>query len=85
MGHLQSKLNKKCFKSKIKKKKINKKEKKKFKVQEVEEIEENCQFLNDDSDVEAKKIMQDQLAFNSDIFVLNQMMLSVQLFGNLER
>lgn len=34
---------------------------------------------------EIKRRMQDQLAFNSDIFVLNQMMMSVQFFANYER
>lgn len=34
---------------------------------------------------EIKRKMQDQLAFNSDIFVLNQMMMSVQFFANYER
>jgi hypothetical protein len=38
-----------------------------------------------DYDAEAKRRMQEQLAFNSDIFVLNQMMLSVQFFRNFER
>ena len=38
-----------------------------------------------DFEVEIKRHMQDQLAFNSDIFVLNQMMLSVQFFANYER
>lgn len=41
-------------------------------------------FQNDD-DVVARRRMQDQLAFDSDIFALNQMMLSVQFFGNFER
>ena len=38
-----------------------------------------------DLEVEIKRHMQDQLAFNSDIFVLNQMMMSVQFFANYER
>lgn len=38
-----------------------------------------------DQEVEIKRRMQDQLAFNSDIFVLNQMMMSVQFFANYER
>lgn len=40
---------------------------------------------NFDYDIEAKKRMQDQLALNSEMFVLNQMMLSVQFFANYER
>lgn len=38
-----------------------------------------------DLESEIKRKMQDQLAFNSDIFVLNQMMMSVQFFANYER
>lgn len=38
-----------------------------------------------DFEEEIKRRMQDQLAFNSDIFVLNQMMMSVQFFANYER
>lgn len=38
-----------------------------------------------DLEFEIKKRMQNQLAFNSDIFVLNQMMMSVQFFANYER
>ncbi|XP_035894022.1 uncharacterized protein LOC118504069 isoform X2 [Anopheles stephensi] len=38
-----------------------------------------------DYDSEAKRRMQHQLAFNSDIFVLNQLVLGVQFFGNFER
>uniref|UniRef100_A0AAG5DIW0 Mab-21-like HhH/H2TH-like domain-containing protein n=1 Tax=Anopheles atroparvus TaxID=41427 RepID=A0AAG5DIW0_ANOAO len=38
-----------------------------------------------DYDSEAKRRMQDQLAFNSDIFVLNQLLLGVQFYGNFER
>ncbi|XP_050079757.1 uncharacterized protein LOC126567580 [Anopheles maculipalpis] len=38
-----------------------------------------------DYDSEAKRRMQHQLAFNSDIFVLNQLMLGVQFYGNFER
>lgn len=96
MGHLQSKLSKKSLKSKIKKNtlknlglrhdKKGKSKKNKFSLPEVEsETRLNCELLNDESDIETKKRMQDQLAFNSDIFVLNQMMMSVQFFGNFER
>lgn len=42
-------------------------------------------FSEKDFEVEIKRHMQDQLAFNSDIFVLNQMMMSVQFFANYER
>lgn len=38
-----------------------------------------------DSELEMKIHMQEQLAFNSDIWVLNQMMMSVQFFANYER
>ncbi|XP_052901203.1 uncharacterized protein LOC128307416 [Anopheles moucheti] len=38
-----------------------------------------------DYDTEAKRRMQHQLAFNSDIFVLNQLVLGVQFYGNFER
>mgnify|MGYP003449416661 CR=1 FL=1 len=93
MGHLQSKLSKKSLKSKIKKNtfglhhdKKGKSKKNKFSPPEVEiDARLKCELLNDESDIEAKKRMQDQLAFNSDIFVLNQMMMSVQFFGNFER
>jgi hypothetical protein len=47
---------------------------------------DHSEMLNeDDFEVEIKRHMQDQLAFNSDIFVLNQMMMSVQFFANYER
>lgn len=45
----------------------------------------NEMFSDVDLEVEIKRRMQDQLAFNSDIFVLNQMMMSVQFFANYER
>lgn len=38
-----------------------------------------------DYDAEAKRRMQDQLAWDSQTFVLNQLMLSVQFFENYER
>ncbi|XP_053681631.1 uncharacterized protein LOC128732409 [Sabethes cyaneus] len=38
-----------------------------------------------DYDSEAIRRMQDQLAFNSDVFVLNQLLLGVQFYGNYER
>ncbi|CRK96631.1 CLUMA_CG009990, isoform A [Clunio marinus] len=42
-------------------------------------------YQNGDFEVEIKRRMQEQLAFNSDIFVLDQMMMSVQFFANYER
>lgn len=36
-------------------------------------------------DIEAKRRMQDQLAFDSETFVLNQLMLSVQFYGNYDK
>lgn len=39
----------------------------------------------EDIEVEIKRHMQNQLAFNSDIFVLNQMLMSVQFFANFDR
>lgn len=38
-----------------------------------------------DYDAEAKRRMQDQLAYDSQTFVLNQLLLSVQFFDNYER
>lgn len=43
------------------------------------------QFSESDYDMEAKNRMQDQLACDSQTFVLNQLVLAVQLFGNFER
>lgn len=49
-------------------------------------LPDRCEvFSESDLEVEIKRRMQDQLAFNSDIFVLNQMMMSVQFFANYER
>lgn len=45
----------------------------------------NLSESGNDVEIEIKKRMQNQLAFNSDIFVLNQMMMSVQFFANYER
>lgn len=42
-------------------------------------------LVGPDLETQIKRRMQDQLAFNSDIFVLNQMMMSVQFFANYER
>jgi hypothetical protein len=41
--------------------------------------------IEKDSEFEMKIHMQEQLAFNSDIWVLNQMMMSIQFFANYER
>lgn len=38
-----------------------------------------------DYDMEAKRRLQDQLAFDTETFLLNQLMLSVQLFGHYEK
>lgn len=43
------------------------------------------QFSESDYDMEAKNRMQDQLACDSQTFVLNQLMLSVQFYGNFEK
>ncbi|KAG5684000.1 hypothetical protein PVAND_013253 [Polypedilum vanderplanki] len=94
MGQLPSKNDKKEFKSKISSKKLVKlrfKKKKRNKVKDSKPVElaQNLSETNginkNHDDIEAIKIMQDQLAFNSDTFVLNQMMMSVQFFGNFER
>lgn len=80
------------------KKEVEKKKQKKFgfvkKKSKLEDLkvprsqilpDPNEMFSDDDLEVEIKRRMQDQLAFNSDIFVLNQMMMSVQFFANYER
>lgn len=47
---------------------------------------DGSEILNEaEAEIEIKRHMQDQLAFNSEIFVLNQMMMSVQFFANYER
>lgn len=43
------------------------------------------QFSESDYDMEAKNRMQDQLACDSQTFVLNQLMLAVQFYGNFEK
>jgi hypothetical protein len=86
MGQISTKLNKKCLKSKLRKGKNSHKKKNKknnFKVPDLEESEDY--EIEHGSDSEVKKRMQDQLAFNSDLFVLDQMMMSMQFFGNFER
>lgn len=89
MGQISTKLNKKCLKSKLRKGKVkNKSQKKKNKNFKAPDLEENEEILDETvngCDSEAKKRMQDQLAFNSDLFVLDQMLMSVQFFGNFER
>lgn len=90
MGHFQSKFDHKSSKLKVKKQKFRKfRFKRKNRKLNVLNISDDSQQISDllhnESDIEAKKRMQDQLAFNSDIFVLNQMMMCIQLFGNFER
>lgn len=76
----------------------NKKKPKKFslvkKKSKLEDLQESRPQMNLDPnelqggidwEAQIKRRMQDQLAFNSDIFVLNQMMMSVQFFANYER
>lgn len=48
-------------------------------------VPKKMDFEESDYDLEAKKRMQDQLARDSQTFVLNQLMLSVQFFENYER
>lgn len=45
----------------------------------------NKNFNESDYDMEAKNRMQDQLAYDSQTFVLNQLMLTVQFYGNFEK
>lgn len=87
MGQLPSKLNqKKIGKNKLMKFRFKRKKKTTLKDLKVPELPHDFSSMNEiDDDIEAKRQMQDQLAFNSDIFVLNQMMMSVQFFGNFER
>ena len=42
-------------------------------------------FKESDYDIEAKNRMQDQLAWDSQTFILNQLMLSIQFYGNYEK
>lgn len=92
MGHFQSKLDQKStkLKNKVKKQKLKKfrfkKRNRKSNLLNISvDSHQISDLLQNESDIEAKKKMQDQLAFNSDIFVLNQMMMCIQLFGNFER
>lgn len=85
MGHLQSKVDQKSVKSKKFKKFRFRRKSRKSNVFNISEVPQISDLLHNESDIEAKKRMQDQLAFNSDIFVLNQMMMCIQLFGNFER
>jgi len=94
MGHLPSKLTKKSEKPKTKTVKLggltfNKKKKVKkspsFSNKTPEFTPVNSYSFNNTDDIDARRKMQDQLAFDSDIFVLNQMMMCVQFFGNFER
>jgi hypothetical protein len=82
---------------KLKKENDRKKQKKSSSMKKNSKLESlktpRTSFISDrgeihnetDLEVEIKRHMQDQLAFNSDIFVLNQMMMSVQFFANYER
>ncbi|KAL7027030.1 hypothetical protein ACKWTF_005266 [Chironomus riparius] len=84
MGHLPSKLTKKNAKPKIKKKgKVKKSPSFNNKAPNFSPI--NAFSFENNDDIDARRKMQDQLAFDSDIFVLNQMMMCVQFFGNFER
>jgi hypothetical protein len=91
MGQMPSTLNKNNIKSKIHTKKFmkfrfKKKKKSKAKDPKVQQHEYQLNAITEnENDIDAIKMMQDQLAFNSDTFVLNQMMMSVQFFGNFER
>lgn len=82
MGHLPSKLSKKN--GKIKKKgKVKKSPSFNNKTANFSPV--NAFSFDNTDDIDARRKMQDQLAFDSDIFVLNQMMMCVQFFGNFER
>lgn len=84
----REKLKKDCERKKQKKTNLMKKNSKLegLKMPRPPLIPERSKISNEaDFEVEIKRHMQDQLAFNSDIFVLNQMMMSVQFFANFER
>lgn len=88
MGHFQSKFDHKSAKVKkqnIKKFRFKRRNKKSNVLNIADDPQHISDLLHNEYDIEAKKRMQDQLAFNSDIFVLNQMMMCIQLFGNFER
>lgn len=93
MGHLQSKLAKKnpkpkttAFKLKTFRHKRKVKRNTSNVSNKVSEFAPVNAFLHENNeDIDSRKRMQDQLAFDSDIFVLNQMLLSVQFFGHFER
>nr|XP_019564859.2 uncharacterized protein LOC109432963 [Aedes albopictus] len=70
----------------------NDKKKRKSKLEELKDTEpppivRKSKALLEESDYDSEAIrrMKDQLAFNSDIFVLNQLLLGVQFYGNYER
>ncbi|XP_055523347.1 uncharacterized protein LOC129717464 [Wyeomyia smithii] len=75
-------------------KRVQKRNRKKRKSQ-LEELQDSepppivrkskAKLEESDYDSEAIRRMQDQLAFNSDVFVLNQLLLGVQFYGNYER
>lgn len=57
-----------------------------FQTSDLPAFSNRSENINDSNyEIDAKRQMQNQLAFNSDIFVLNQMILSVQFFANYER
>ena len=84
---------KKVLKEKRKSEKLSNKKKRKSKLNDCQPtiaphvVRKGSKVHLDekDYDAEVKRRMQDQLAFDSDIFVLNQIMLSMQFFGNYER
>ncbi|EAT38646.1 AAEL009477-PB [Aedes aegypti] len=68
------------------------KKKRKSKLDDLKDTEpppivrkSKAQLEESDYDSEAIRRMKEQLAFNSDIFVLNQLLLGVQFYGNYER
>lgn len=72
--------------------KKKKKSKRKSKLGDLKDTEpppivrqSKAKLEESDYDSEAIRRMKDQLAFNSDIFVLNQLLLGVQFYGNYER
>ncbi|XP_065090440.1 uncharacterized protein LOC135711503 isoform X2 [Ochlerotatus camptorhynchus] len=75
-----------------KEQKKKKKNKRKSKLDDLKDTEppaivrqSKAKLEESDYDSEAIRRMKDQLAFNSDIFVLNQLLLGVQFYGNYER
>jgi hypothetical protein len=85
MGQLHTKLSIDSKKLKRFRFKRKKKSKNKLIKSPIDLLQEQINAAQNESDLEAKQVMQNQLAFNSDLFVLNQMLMSVQFFGNYER